>query len=280
MAGRSYELQKFSGKVLIVRNQVYHKVHIEESKRDKDCGTCDKDTRAVEALEFVESIEKEDEKVENLVKKFKELGFKDIYGGTESFVQKDKTKKEIIKLLEEVAKQDFKDYYCFICVILSFGKDGVITCIPDSDESAKKPTPSMQLPVSELQECLKGDKCKGLLMKPKIFMLQLEDVTTDKPDGSGDHETARVKPIKIPREADFLIYNCETQYVEAWTDGLNRYVNDKDPMEIQKLLVRMNNIIHSRNVEVGMSSLPVPCVTSLLTKEVYLGKKLDQPVHS
>lgn len=97
----SYELQKFSGKVLIVRNQVYHKVHIEESKRDKDCGTCDKDTRAVEALEFVESIEKEDEKVENLVKKFKELGFKDIYGGTESFVQKDKTKKEIIKLLEE-----------------------------------------------------------------------------------------------------------------------------------------------------------------------------------
>lgn len=80
---------------------------------------------------------------------------------------------KLILFLFKVAKQDFKDYYCFICVILSFGKDGVITCIPDSDQSAKKQTPSMQLPVSELQECLKGDKCKGLLMKPKIFMLQV-----------------------------------------------------------------------------------------------------------
>lgn len=95
----SYELQKFSGKVLIVRNQVYHKVHIEESKRDKDCGTCDKETRGLK--EFMESIKEEDKKVKNLVEKFEKLGFTDIYGGTESFVRKDKTKKEIIKLLEE-----------------------------------------------------------------------------------------------------------------------------------------------------------------------------------
>lgn len=57
-------------------------------------------------------------------------------------------------------------------MVLSYGQDGVIICC-DETQSPKKPTESMLLPVSELQECLKGDKCTDLLSKPKIFMLQV-----------------------------------------------------------------------------------------------------------
>ena len=72
-----------------------------------------------------------------------------------------------------VAKRtDLKDDYCFICMVLSYGQDGVITCY-DETQSPKNPTAGMQLPVSDLQECLKGNKCRGLLLKPKIFMLQV-----------------------------------------------------------------------------------------------------------
>ena len=73
-----------------------------------------------------------------------------------------------------MAKQDFTQDYCFICVILSYGKDGVITCVPmNENDSLNNPSVGMLLPLADLQNCLKGEKCKGLLAKPKIFMLQV-----------------------------------------------------------------------------------------------------------
>lgn len=77
-----------------------------------------------------------------------------------------------------MAEQDFSKDYCFICVILAYGKDGVITCLQDEPKDEKDKTclrePSVaMLPLAELQNYLKGDKCEGLLAKPKIFMLQV-----------------------------------------------------------------------------------------------------------
>ncbi|XP_061170013.1 caspase-7-like, partial [Saccostrea echinata] len=278
-----YALKKESGKVLIIRNQNFHacRHHSSEEERDK-CDRCDKETRESPNRVQKRINKEEDDDIEKLKSIFKKLGFTDIKGGTEPFVQKDKSKKEMIKLLEQVAQADFSDDYCFICVILSCGKDGVIFCKDDSQDgnsSTRYPTPSMMLPVSELQECLKGDKCQGLLMKPKIFLLQLEPVQTNTTDpmtqGSKEEPTT---PLKIPREADFLIYNCETAFVphtgiKAWIQGLNEHVvGKKEPLEIQRLLTRMNNIVRSYYEKKEGISVELPCVTSLLTKEVYLGK--------
>ena len=188
------------GRVLIVNNQVYHKPHA----GSLDCKECEKTTRP-------QDIASEDKEVNELLEKFIELGFTDIDGGTNKFVYKDQTKAQMIALLEKgkdrkkvhiitiavliyvftiilscssnfkdismfflVAKQNFSLEYCFICVILSYGKDGVITCVPmKENDSVKNPTDRMLLPLAELQDCLKGEKCKGLLAKPKIFMLQV-----------------------------------------------------------------------------------------------------------
>ena len=188
------------GRVLIITNQVYHKPHA--GSNSKECN--EKTTRP-------EDIAREDEEVDDLVKKFEELGFTDIDGGTNNFVYKDQTKAQMVALLETgkerkkvhiitiaillhvftiilscssnfkdiplfflVAKQDFSQDYCFICVILSYGRDGVITCVPmNKNDSLENPSVGMLLPLAELQNCLKGEKCKGLLAKPKIFMLQV-----------------------------------------------------------------------------------------------------------
>lgn len=62
----------------------------------------------------------------------------------------------------------------------------------------------------------------------------------------------------------------------AWIDGFEKYVLDSEktgqpPLEIQKLLTRINNLYL---VHYG-SSADIPCVTSLLTREAYL--KIEEP---
>ncbi|XP_062592811.1 caspase-7-like [Saccostrea cucullata] len=273
-----YAQKEKIGKVLIVTNQNYQRKHFGDNEVPNiRCLECKKFHIRKEEMDGdlnSEWIKKEDAKIKELVDIFKALGFTDIHGGTDQFVERNKSKKEMIELLQEVAKKNFEDDYCFICVVLSYGKDGVITCV-DRNSCPKTPTPSMMLPVAELQECLKGEKCPGLLMKPKIFLLQLEPVPEDRKEGTEpSHVEEPTKQLKIPREADFLIYNCETDYaIKAWIKGLNAHVKDKEePLEIQRLLTRMNNIIRMHFKRQGTGPVELPCVTSLLTKEVYLGK--------
>eukprot|EP00105_Crassostrea_gigas_P005429 XP_011419040.1 PREDICTED: caspase-7-like [Crassostrea gigas] len=251
MPGPRYDAQKCMGKVLIVNNQTYYA----EKEKDKN--------RPID-------IVKEDEKVGELIKTLKDLGF------TVLDVEKNKTRDQMIKLLKEVAaKSDFKDDYCFICIVLSYGQDGVITCY-DATQSPKNPTAGMQLPVSELQECLKGDKCRDLLLKPKIFMLQLERALGDYIDSLATGTQAH-KPVKIPREADFLTYTCEKDgAITTWNEGLKEYVQKpKQPLEIQKLLTRMNRLYCEYYSKKEKMTVDAPCVTSLLTREAYL--KIEEP---
>nr|XP_022298662.1 caspase-7-like [Crassostrea virginica] len=269
------------GRVLIVNNQVYHKPHA----GSLNCKECTRPFRR-------QDIAEEDKEVNELLEKFIKLGFTDIDGGTNKFVYKDQTKAQMIALLEKVAKQDLENDYCFICVILSYGKDGVITCVPkDENDSVKNPLVGMLLPLAELQNCLKGEKCKGLLAKPKIFMLQLDKLPGDMTDSAGPEALLAARQVKIPREADFLTYTCDmnnlTKYygINAWKDGLQKYVLEpqeknpkEEPMEIQRLLTRMTNIFKSKYKEEKMT-VEYPCVTSLLTKQVFLTKTPPENKH-
>ena len=66
--------------------------------------------------------------------------------------------------------------------------------------------------------------------------------------------------------------------INAWIEGLEKYVlepkkgdQENEPMEIQRLLTRMTDIFKSKYKEEGIS-VEYPCVTSLLTKQVFLTK--------
>lgn len=84
------------GKVLIFRNQVYHKPHA-GGNYSKDCKECEKNIRG--------DIAEEDQNVDQLEEQFKKLGFTDIYGGEDEFVQKDKTKEQMVKLLNKTGER-------------------------------------------------------------------------------------------------------------------------------------------------------------------------------
>ena len=88
------------GRVLIITNQVYHKPHAGNEKTTRP-----------------QDIAREDGEVDDLVKKFKELGFTDIDGGTNNFVYKDQTKAQMVALLEtgkERKKESTYNCYMFL----------------------------------------------------------------------------------------------------------------------------------------------------------------------
>nr|XP_011419036.2 caspase-7 isoform X1 [Crassostrea gigas] len=251
MPGLRYSPKKHMGKVLIVQNKDYAGL-----------------TREVKA---------EDENLVKMKETLNKMGFTDAC----IEVHENQTKSQMIQLLQNMAaRKDLEDDYCFICMVLSYGQDGVITCY-DETQSPKNPTAGMQLPVSELQECLKGNKCRGLLLKPKIFMLQLEEAPGDKKDGT-KAETEAPQPKKIPKEADFLIYTCAKEIALAtWIKGFEQYVlkpgqpgQPEHPLEIQKLLTRMNRL-YCKHYSDEKMTVDTPCVTSLLTREAYL--KIEEP---
>ena len=73
--------------------------------------------------------------------------------------------------------------------------------------------------------------------------------------------------------------------INAWIEGFKTYVVEpqkedrkEEPMEIQRLLTRMTNIFKSMYEKEGMT-VEYPCVTSLLTKQVFLTKTPPENKH-
>ena len=84
-------------------DQVYHKPHA-GGNYSKDCKECEKNIRG--------DIAEEDQDVDRLIKQLEELGFTDIYGEKDKFVQKDKTKEQMIDLLNKTG--EIKKLICML----------------------------------------------------------------------------------------------------------------------------------------------------------------------
>ncbi|XP_065922185.1 caspase-7 isoform X2 [Magallana gigas] len=102
------------------------------------------------------------------------------------------TADKIKATLQKAAKLDHRDNDCFICAILSHGGDGYIW---GTDR---------MIPINDLMEPFKGNKCLSLAGKPKIFFIQACH-ETDMNVGDGKDVEPQFSCLKIPSEADFLI---------------------------------------------------------------------------
>ncbi|XP_068952176.1 caspase-3 isoform X1 [Petaurus breviceps papuanus] len=105
----------------------------------------------------------------------------------------DLTCKEIIELMYNVSKEDHSQRSSFVCVILSHGEEGIIFGTDGSVE------------LKRLTCFFKGDKCRSLTGKPKLFIIQAcrgteLDCGVETDSGTDDDTTCQ----KIPVEADFL----------------------------------------------------------------------------
>lgn len=213
-----------------------------------------------------------DKDAEALFKCFRSLGF-------EVTVYNDCSCAKMQDLLRQASEEDHSNSACFACVLLShgeenliYGKDGVT-------------------PIKDLTAHFRGDRCKTLLEKPKLFFIQACR-GTELDDGiqadSGPINDTDANPrYKIPVEADFLFaYSTVPGYyswrnpgkgswfVQALCSILNEHGKD---LEIMQILTRVNDRV-ARHFE-SQSDDPrfnekkqIPCMVSMLTKELYFGR--------
>ncbi|KAM4031420.1 LOW QUALITY PROTEIN: caspase-7 [Anomaloglossus baeobatrachus] len=207
----------------------------------------------------------------DLFRCFKSLGF-------DVMVHNDRSCEDMERLLQNLAQQNHNDSACFACILLSHGEEGQIYGT-DGAMAIKS------------DHLFRGDKCKSLVGKPKLFFIQAcrgsefdDGIQTDSGPANDSLETDANPRYKIPVEADFLFaYSTVPGYyswrnpgrgswfVQALCSVLNEHGKQ---LEIMQILTRVNYLV-ATNFE-SWSDDPrysekkqIPCVVSMLTKELY-----------
>ncbi|XP_030047368.1 caspase-3 [Microcaecilia unicolor] len=204
-----------------------------------------------------------------LQKTFRTLGF---------YVQvfNDQTCDKIFNLLKNVAKEDHSKRNCFVCVVLSHGEDGKIYGTDGC------------LELINITRLFRGDQCKSLIGKPKLFFIQAcrgteLDAGVEADSSTDDYGDRQ----KIPVEADFLFAYSTVPGYYSWrntTNGswfiqslcemLNQHA---DKLELMHILIRVNRKValefESSSPCPGFNAMKqIPCIVSMLTKELYFTK--------
>ncbi|KAK6487274.1 caspase-7-like [Huso huso] len=207
-----------------------------------------------------------------LFKCFKTLGF-------EVCIYNDQTCQNMERLLRDASEEDHSDSSCFACILLSHGEEGMIYGTDGA------------MPIKTMTSLFRGDMCKSLVGKPKLFFIQAcrgsefdNGIQSDSGPPNESMETDANPQHKIPVEADFLFaYSTVPGYyswrnpgqgswfVQALCNVLSEYGNQ---LEILQILTRVNYKVatsfESWSDDPRFSEKKqIPCVVSMLTKELY-----------
>ncbi|CAL8272764.1 unnamed protein product [Gadus morhua 'NCC'] len=217
---------------------------------------------------------------DNLEIRFKALNF-DVQA------HQDLTRVDILAKISEAAQADHVDSDCFVCVFLSHG------------ENDKVWAHDQEISIDEVTDNFKGDKCRSLVRKPKIFILQacrgreFDLPVTGMAGDSDDEEEEQVVADDgvfhtLPAGADFLMCYSVAKGYFSFRDTINGswYIQDLcktlegygGSREFTELLTLVNSKVCKRSVE--KSRIPdaigkkqIPCFASMLTKNLFFRPK-------
>ncbi|XP_028657950.1 caspase-3-like [Erpetoichthys calabaricus] len=196
---------------------------------------------------------------------FKKLGYK-------VKVDNDLKCAEIVNNLKKVASEDHTNEASLVCALLSHGDDGKIYGTDGF------------LDVKILTDFFKGDKCRSLVGKPKLFFIQACRGTELDGGIECDSMESDGPAQRIPVEADFLYafstapgyYSWRNTTTGSWfiqslCEMLNKYGSE---LELMQILTRVNNRVamdfeSASNIPGFNTKKQIPCIISMLTKEVY-----------
>ncbi|XP_078499976.1 caspase-7-like [Lissotriton helveticus] len=203
---------------------------------------------------------------------FQNLGF-------QVSIKKDQTCEKIKALLRKVAEEDHSDNACFACVLLSHGEAG---CIYGTDG---------MIEIKDLTTPFRGDRCRSLVGKPKLFFIQAcrgqqldTGIEADAASDSDSEEDETSPKNKIPVEADFLLAYSTVEGYYAWRNeqhgswfiqSLSKVLTEHGrQLEIMQILTRVNFMVatgyESEQADPYYNNKKqMPCITSMLTKELY-----------
>ncbi|XP_068606695.1 caspase-6-like isoform X2 [Brachionichthys hirsutus] len=193
---------------------------------------------------------------------------------------------EVLDKINEAAEDDHSDVDCFLLVFLSHGEDDHVY------------TYDGKIKIQDITALFKGDKCRGLVGKPKIFVLQA--CRGDKHDDPVTHCDA-VDAIKteevvvdasaihtLPAGADFIMCYSVAEGYYSHRDTFNGswYIQDLcellvkygTSLEFTELLTLVNRKVSMRSVlrssdSNSIGKKQVPCFASMLTKKLYFRVK-------
>ncbi|XP_077958245.1 caspase-3-like [Gasterosteus aculeatus] len=203
---------------------------------------------------------------------FSKLGYK-------VTVANDQTADQMVGLLANVSKQDHRKSASFVCVLLSHGDEGGIY---GTDGFEK---------LDDLTKFFKGDRCRSLVGKPKLFFIQAcRGTDTDRGVTFDADSTDGQMLQSIPLEADFLYaYSTPSGYY-SWRSNQNGSCfmqslckilhSFSGQLELMQIMTRVNYEValhfESSSETPGYSGKKqIPCIMSMLTKDFYFPKISD-----
>lgn len=194
---------------------------------------------------------------------------------------KDQTAKQIRYQLDYYSKLDHSNNDCFACIILSHGEHGQLW-----GTDAK-------FPVEWLFKYFLGDQCPTLVGKPKLFFVQA--CQGDRLDSGvpviGADSLDSASYFKIPTHADFLVAYSTIPGFYSWRntqDGswfMQAVIKVLSDYHQELDLLTMMTIVNHRVAYYKCSNATtqeynnkkqVPCITSMLTRRVFLKPKKIQ----
>lgn len=216
----------------------------------------------------------------SLEKSLKELGFN-------VQVYNDSTKEEVKRKINEAARADHSDADCFLLAFLSHGEKDHVN------------TKDGEIKIQDLTDPFKGDKCKSLVGKPKIVVLQAcREETYDCPATAAGAFKSKPKKdelmvgtgaiVTLPAGADFIMcYSVAEGYFSfrnimkgSWyIQDLCKVLGEHgDSLEFTDLLTVVNRKVSMRSVNMSENGVVVekkqmPCFASMLTKQLYFRSK-------
>ncbi|XP_056587276.1 caspase 21, apoptosis-related cysteine peptidase isoform X2 [Triplophysa dalaica] len=201
-----------------------------------------------------------------LLKTFQSLGFN-------VQLERNLSADEMTAALTKASEDDHTDMSCFVCVLMSHGKEGSLL---GSDQR--------WIPIKTLTSTMTADLCPTLQDKPKIFFLQACRGEMYDPGVETDSEEApEFIGISDVPELDFL---CCYSTVEGYYSWRNPQTGSvficelckmlmNSHLEIIQNLTRVNQLVANHFESYTLDSAThkkrqMPCFASRLTKDFYL----------
>ncbi|XP_062431731.1 caspase-3 [Rhea pennata] len=179
--------------------------------------------------------------------------------------------RDIFKLLKNTSEEDHSKRSSFVCVLLSHGEEGLIYGTDGP------------LELKVLTSLFRGDKCRSLAGKPKLFFIQACRGT--ELDSGIETDSGSDEPMcqKIPVEADFLYAYSTAPGYYSWRNAaegswfiqsLCRMLREHArKLELMQILTRVNRAVaeyESCSTRQDFNAKKqIPCIVSMLTKEFY-----------
>ncbi|XP_040003195.1 caspase-6-like isoform X2 [Xiphias gladius] len=194
---------------------------------------------------------------------------------------------EVMEIINEAAGANHSDADCFLLVFLSHGIDDQVY------------TYDGKISIPDITSMFKGDKCRSLVGKPKIFILQAcRGDKHDDPVRAYDAVDSELRTNEVvvdaspvctlPAGADFIMcYSvAEGYYSHRETINGSWYIQDLcellqkygDSLEFTELLTLVNRKVSMRSVgncsdRSAIGKKQIPCFASMLTKKLYFRPK-------